>query len=444
MVARTGMEENITEKEVQIHPEAANRNPTYGTQYYGTVAATMGGLAMGTLLGYSSPAGPHLMASTNNRSRVLSNSTGQPLQLSQAEYNWFSSSVTLGAAAGALMGGLCINSIGRRGTMLIFFVPYLTGWALVAAGGSFGMMVVGRVMSGVCMGITCVAVPTYIGEIASAEIRGVLGSGFQLMVTLGILMAYVTGAVVTSWTWLAAVCTLPTVVHAIMLCFTKESPTFFVSKGNTEEAVSSLQYFRGRHYDIMPELNIISKSLEEAKLNNASIWDLLKPYNLKPLLICLSILSFAQFSGITPVLFNLSTVFKDSGSKMSENASAIIVAGVQVLATLVGALLMDKAGRRFLLAISSGFMCVSVGELFSPEVKEASASIVTVVNWLTSFTITLTFLPLQTALGDYSAFWLFGGVCLLAFFFTLLLVPETKGKTLQEITAQFGNRSSID
>nr|XP_053632655.1 solute carrier family 2, facilitated glucose transporter member 8-like [Cherax quadricarinatus] len=447
--------------------------------------ATMGGLAMGFLLGYSSPAGPLLLDNSTDDQH-------KSLQLSHEEYSWFSSSVNLGAAAGGVLGGVMISTLGRRFTMMISVIPYLGGWALIGGGQNFFMLMTGRVLTGVCMGVTCIAVPTYIGEFASADIRGTLGSGFQVMVTVGILLAYIVGAVLVSWRWLAAVSAAPTLVYLLMMYFTKESPTFLLSKGKDEEANDSLRYFRGAHYNIQLEMSTIKRTLDDAKRSKASFRDILKPFNMKPLLICLSILFFAQCSGVTAVLFNMAIVFKDSGSKMSEAGSSVIIAGVQVVATVLGAGLMDKVGRRILLVLAAAFMSFSnvslgvffymkekdsawaleslgwlpltslivfitaysvgfgptvwvlIGELFSPAVKEASASLVTLVNWTTSFLVTLTFLPLQMALGDYSAFWLFGGMCLVALVFTLLVVPETKGKTLQEITAHFGGLAVAD
>ncbi|XP_045621780.2 facilitated trehalose transporter Tret1 [Procambarus clarkii] len=498
--------------EDRAHPRPGNR-PALATQYYTALAATMGGLAMGVIVGYSSPAGPLLLGSTSDgypAGPLLGNITDRPhtttssdvqpqnrtttetLQLSQEEYNWFSSSVNIGGAAGGLVGGVMISTLGRRATMMLSVLPYLAGWALIAGGQNVLMLVAGRVITGVCMGVTCTAVPTYIGEFASADIRGTLGSGFQVMVTLGILLVYVVGAALCSWRWLAVVCTIPTLIYILMLAFTKESPSFLLSQGRDEEAKASLQYFRGGHYNVQEELSMIKGAVAEAKLKKASLREMAKPHNLKPLVICLAILFFAQSSGITPLLFNMAIVFKDSGSSVTENASVAIIAGVQVLATVVGALLMDQAGRRLLLAVSSALMSlcmvslggycymkeidavwtvealgwlplvalvvfiaaysvgfgptvwVLMGELFSPEVKDASASLAMMVNWTASFIVTLTFLPLQTALGDYSAYWLFGGMCLAALVFTILLVPETKGKTLQEITAHFGGPAAQD
>ncbi|MPC82771.1 Solute carrier family 2, facilitated glucose transporter member 8 [Portunus trituberculatus] len=156
------------------------------------------------------------------------------------------------------------------------------------------MLLVGRVLTGLCCGITSLTVPTYIGEFSSSDIRGTLanevvivwcaGSSFQLMVTLGLLYAYVLGAVVASWRLLAGLCIIPVILYAILMFFAKESPSYLLFKGKEDEAAAALQYFR----------------------------DLRKPYILKPFFISLTLMFFQQFSGVNGVLFNLTIIFSVS------------------------------------------------------------------------------------------------------------------------------------
>ncbi|XP_071542328.1 trehalose transporter 1-like protein isoform X2 [Panulirus ornatus] len=387
-------------------------SPSSITQYYTALSACMGALALGTVMGYSSPAGPHL----------LSNSTQEWLQLSQEQYNWFSSSPNLGAAAGGLAGGPIINLLGRRGTIMASVLPCLVGWALIGGGQTFIMLLCGRVLTGICGGLTCVAVPAYIGEFASADVRGSLGPS----------------------------------------------------------------------YDTNTELKVLQQSVEDIHKREASLADLLKPGNVKPFIICLSLLLFSQFSGVTPIIFNMATVFKDSGFAYSEDSGALVVGLVQVVATAGAALIMDRVGRRPLLLMSAALMTLStgslgvyfwlrmtegrvwtaewlgwlplsslilllaafslglgpvpwlmMGEVLPYEVKEAGGSVVTMLSRMAAFTITLIYLPLQEALGEHGVFWLFSGVCLLTLAFTLLVVPETRGKTLQEIREDFRSTSTI-
>ncbi|XP_071549837.1 trehalose transporter 1-like protein [Panulirus ornatus] len=450
------------------------------TQYLTAASATVGALAVGTVLGYSSPAGAQLLA----------NSTDGSLHLTTTENMWFSSSMNLGALLGGPVGGVSLNILGRRGTMLASVLPYIVGWLLIAFARNVSMLITGRVVTGFCAGVTSLVVPTYIGEYASASVRGTLGSGFQLMVTIGVLYSYALGAVVSTWQVLAGLCIIPPVIYFICMLFSKESPSFLLSKGKEEQAAASLQFFRGKDYNIQTELDMMRESIEDARQNKTSIRDLLKPYILKPLMISLSLMFFQQFSGVNPVLFNLTTIFSDSGSSISDDVSSISIGAVQVVATFLAALLMDRAGRKLLLIVSSSIMALSLvslgeffylkmedkkwaienlgwlplvslivfitvfslgygpipwlmlGELFPPNIKETAAGVATMVNWTLSFVATLTFVPLESAIGDHGVYWFFSSVCVINLIFCVTFVPETKGKTLEEINAYFGGSSS--
>ncbi|XP_042206691.1 facilitated trehalose transporter Tret1-like isoform X4 [Homarus americanus] len=351
---------------------------------------------------------------------------------------------------------------------------------------NFVMLIVGRLLIGLCTGVTCIAVPTYIGEFSSPDIRGALGSCFQLMAVGGIEFAYVFGIVMSTWRGLAGICAIPPIIYLTLLLFVKESPIYLLSKGKEREAREALQYFRGKNYNIEAEMKLMRKTQDDAQQNKASLRDLKTPYILKPLLISCTLMVFQQLSGINAVLFNLDKIFKGSGSTLATDIGPIIVGAVLVSATVIASVLMDKAGRKILLVVSAAVMCLSLvaldiffyamqqdevwaadklswlpltslivfvtafsvgsgpipwlmmGELFSLNVRESASGLATMVNWSTSFLVTLVFQPLQVAIGPYGVYWFFAGCCVINFIFCILVVPETKGKTLQEITALFG------
>lgn len=275
----------------------------------------------------------------------------------------------------------------------------------------------------------------------------------------------------------------------MIFLFAKESPAFLMSKGKTKEAEASLQHYRGKDYNIQNELETIRQAAEKAKQTKAGFSDLKAPHILKPLGISLAIMVFQQVSGINAVLFNLNIIFEKAGSSMSPDLSSVIIGLMQFASTFAASLLMDRAGRKLLLIVSSAVMAVSLvalgvffyildqdetngtndaeslgwlplvsliifviafsigfgpipwllmGELFPTEVKELAGSIATTVNWMSSFIICMTFTDMQKSLGDHGTYWLFAGFCTVALVFCVLLVPETKGKTLEEISAMFG------
>lgn len=470
-----------------------SRAPSKLPQFLTAIVATMGSVAMGAILGYSSPANAMLGLNDLNETSNCSLPNDEPL--SETQLSWFSSTVNIGALVGAPLGGFLISVIGRRGTMISSISPFLLGWILIGAGTNFAMLVAGRIFCGVCCGLVSLSVPTYLGEIASTDIRGILGSGFQLMVTIGILYTYAVGAGVC-WQWLALACLAPAIIFSVGMIFSQESPAFLLAKNRVEDARKSLQYFRGKDYDVTPELEKLHTSILEGQAKKASFKDLLKPHVLKPFLISLTLMFFQQFSGINAILFNLTTIFDSANVALSADASSIIVAATQVVATGVAAVLMDRAGRKLLLCLSAAAMCLSLiamgvffylkeqvttgkvdettldslgwlpltslivfiaffsigygpipwlmmGELLNADVRELASSIAVITNWGLSFVVTLIFAPLQNALHDSGVYWMFAFFCGLSFVFSLLIVKETKGKTLDEIAEMFGGPPAL-
>lgn len=167
-------------------------------QYVAALAATGGALAAGTALGWTSPASPQISGEN-------STDTSYDFRLTSEEMSWVGSTLNLGAAAVCIPIGFLMNLIGRKWSMLSLVVPFTIGWGLIIWAQNLGMLITGRVFLGIASGAFCVTSPVYIGEIAQKEIRGTLGSYFQLMITIGILFVYAVGAGV-SVMWLSIIC----------------------------------------------------------------------------------------------------------------------------------------------------------------------------------------------------------------------------------------------
>ncbi|KAF2360035.1 Sugar/inositol transporter [Trinorchestia longiramus] len=453
-------------------------------QYIAALSACLGAIEVGAILGYASPAGLQL---------TTRNSTGESIHLfddnfilKKKEMAWVSSIVSLGALWGGLMGGTALNIFGRRGAMMLSVIPAFIGWILISLSVNLSMLLVGRVATGLFVGLTCVTVNTYIGEIASSNIRGTLGSGFQLLVNVGFLFAYSFG-VILDWYYLAFLCNAIPIIFAIAMFFNKESPMYLLMKDRPAEAEAALRHFRGPHYPVEIELRTMRLALQEQTSQKIHITKLfMTPHFLKPFLTSLTLMFFQQFSGANAVLFNLSTIFKSAGTDISESLSSIIVGMVFVVGTLVSSIFIDKMGRKLLLSVSAGMMCIShvglgfffyelkhepewalgylqwvplvslmlftfglaigfapvpwlmMGELFSTESRELASSVVTAMNWFFSFVVTVSFEYVQIAIYDFGVYWLFGAICFAAVLFSSFVVKETKGKSFEEINEMFG------
>ncbi|CAH0584046.1 unnamed protein product [Chrysodeixis includens] len=450
-------------------------------QYIAALSATLGALAAGSMLGWSAP----VMV------KLTDNSTSDyDFPVSVAQGDWISSIINLGAAFICFPIGLVMDVIGRKKTMLLLVVPFTLGWLLITFGTSVPMLIAGRFITGVAGGAFCVTAPAYTSEIAQDSIRGTLGSYFQLMITIGILFAYGVGGYTSVFVF-NILCTCIPIIFGIVFFFMPESPNFLVVKGRNDEARESLIRLRGSSYDVDSELNSLKAKAEESQRNKVSYLSAIKQKTaLKAILICYALMLFQQLSGINAVIFNASQIFADAGATIPSTISTIIIGVIQVVATFVSSLVVDKLGRRILLLLSALIMCVCstalgvyfflqqthgadadivqniswlplvslsffiiafslgfgpipwmmAGELCRIDIKAFVGSTAGTLNWLLSFTVTSTFNSLNTAIGAGQVFWLFAGIMLVGFVFIFFIVPETKGKSVEEIQVMLGGR----
>ncbi|KAF4520115.1 hypothetical protein B566_EDAN010271 [Ephemera danica] len=370
--------------------------------------------------------------------------------------------VGLGAAVAAPMGGIFIDKIGRRNTMVALTLPFALGWILVAFAVNLPMLCVGRILTGASGGAYTVAGPIYISEIAHPSSRGTLSSIFQLMVVLGLEFTYLLGPAIPVF-WLSiASSILPLLTCGFLLLLAPESPVYLLRVGRVNGAYASLSWLRGSLYDINPELSAMSEMT-----NNQS-----------------RRISIERFSGINDIVFYTEEIFKDAGGSVQGSKAAILVGASQVISTLISTIIVDRAGRRVLLILSGAVMAacctalglyfqlkawghsvsglgwlplsslclyflvfslgfgpipwVMLGELFAPDIKGIASSIVSSVCWFLTFLTTFVFQDVVRLIGEGVTFWVFGGMCVLGVIFTVIVVPETKGKSLNEIQRELG------
>jgi SP family facilitated glucose transporter-like MFS transporter 8 len=430
-------------------------------------AVTLGAMAVGTVLAWTSPTLPELQSA---------NST---LPITPEEGSWIGSLVAVGAIVGAVPAGYFADRFGRKLVILALSAPFLLGWVLIVVANSVVLLYIARFIAGIATGAASVVAPMFIGEIAESSIRGALGSFFQVMLTVGILFTYVIGAI-ANYTWLGILSGIIPVALFITFSRVPESPTYFMKKFRTEEAKKSLQYYRGSSYNFWKELQDLEQDISKSTQEEASIRDLVSSVGTrKALIISLGLMIFQQLSGINAVIFYSVDIFYAAGSTLDPKVAAIIVGVVQVVVTYAASAMVDRAGRRVLLLLSASIMglclailglyfclknkgddvsgigwlpllCVAVfivmfslgfgplpwmmmGELFAPNIKGAASSIAVCTNWTLVFIVTFSFGKLVDGLGEHTTFWIFAVICGIATVFIFYLVPETKGKTLTEI-----------
>ncbi|KAF8720949.1 hypothetical protein HU200_023355 [Digitaria exilis] len=428
-----------------------------------TAVAVCGSFVFGTCVGYSAPA----------QAGIVSD-----IGLSNSEYGVFASVLTIGAMIGALTSGRLADILGRKMTMRFAAVVGILGWLTVYFAKDAMGLYAGRILLGYCTGILSYVVPVFISEIAPKDIRGGLATSNQLFICSGCSAAYIIGALLP-WRSLVVVGLIPCAILLVGLFFIPESPRWLANVGREKEFTASLQKFRGKDSDISEEATEIKGYIESiSTLPKARIQDLFQSKNIYAVTVGVGLMIFQQLGGINALGFYASYIFSSAG--FSGKLGTTLIGIIQIPITLFGALLMDRSGRRALLLVSSSgtflgcfltglsFYCKAQGlysqlvptlalcgilvyyaaysvgmgpvpwvimsEIFSIDMKAIAGSLVTLVSWIGSFAISYSF----NFLMDWNpagTFFLFSAASLVTVLFVAKLVPETKGRTLEEIQA---------
>uniref|UniRef100_A0A8C5NZC7 Solute carrier family 2, facilitated glucose transporter member 5 n=1 Tax=Jaculus jaculus TaxID=51337 RepID=A0A8C5NZC7_JACJA len=398
-----------------------------------------------------------------------------------------------GGFIGSLLVGPMVNNLGRKGALLfnnIFsIVPAIfMGCSEIAA--SFELIIVSRLLVGICAGVSSNVVPMYLGELAPKNLRGALGVIPQLFITIGILVAQLFGlrnllANEEGWPILLGLTGVPAALQLLVLPFFPESPRYLlIQKKDQVAARKALQTLRGWD-EVDTEMEEIRKEDEEEKAaGSISVWRLLQMKSLRWQLISIIVLMGGQqLSGVNAIYYYADEIYLSAGVKSSD--VQYVTAGTGAVNVFMTVFVVELWGRRLLLLLGFSTCMVSCGvltaalalqdaiswmpyvsiacviiyvighavgpspipalfitEVFLQSSRPAAYMIGGSVHWLSNFTVGLVFPFIQVGLGPYS-FIVFGTVCLLTTIYIFLVVPETKAKTFIEINHIFAKKNKV-
>ncbi len=399
------------------------------------------------------------------------------LHLSDVQTEFAVSALLFGCIFGAALGGWFSDTFGRRRVLMFCAILFALSAIGAAIPRTLGEFVTARIAGGFAIGAASVLAPLYIAEVSPAQSRGRLVSLNQMAIVSGILLAYLANWLLaftgpSSWRWMFAVAAAPAAAFFVGLFFVPESPRWLVEKGQSGKALSILARINGTAI-ANRELAEISKTVAE---ESGSLAELLQPGLRKALWIAISLAVLQQITGINTVLFYGAVIFKQqvhSQSATSAIFANVIVGLVNFFATLAALGLVDRFGRKPLLLISSGVMafcqaglamsflsgtpsapvvltmmilcaasfaiglgpCVWVllSEIFPTRIRGRAMSIATLLLWGACTLLTMTFLSLSRALTPTGAFLIYALMCVVTFLLVWRVVPETKGRSLEEI-----------
>jgi sugar porter (SP) family MFS transporter len=408
-----------------------------------------------------------------------------------AQQGWAMSCALVGCLIGALVSGVLSDKFGRKPLLIVSGLIFAVSSAGTGLAGTLAEFVRWRITGGTAIGLASSLSPMYIAEVAPARIRGRLVSINQLTIVTGILLAQIINWLIAKpvppgspaqdilhswngqmgWRWMFGVTAIPALFFFAGMLFVPESPRWLVKARSFEAAGRVLRRIGGEDYKERALAEIELSLAGEA--GRARLSELAQPNMLKVLVLGAGLAVFQQWCGINVIFNYAAAVFSAAGYKLSGILLNIVVTGsANLVFTLAAMGLVDRAGRRTLMLFGSAGLCaiyillgagyqvqghglpmlalvvaaiscyamtlapvtwIVIAEIFPNRIRGAAMSVAVTSLWIGSFILTYTFPFLDRNLGAAKTFWIYAVICAAGFLFVKARLPETKGKTLEEI-----------
>lgn len=397
------------------------------------------------------------------------------------------SSLLFGAAFGAVVAGSLADRFGRRRLLMVLAMVFLAGALGTAAAPTVALMVTARIVLGLAVGGASAVVPMFLSEIAPAARRGQMVTRDQLMIVTGQLAAFTTNAVIGNvwggenhvWRWMLAVATIPAIALWIGMKFVPESPRWLAAQGRYPQMLAVLQKIRSSE-DAQNEYDAVRTLSGDDATRRGSLKDFAEPWLFRVLLIGMGMSVVQQITGVNAIVYYGTQILADAGFGTEAALTANIANGVvSVAAAILGIWLLGKVGRRpmlitglvgtsttlLLIGVASitmvegtarGFVVLSltvlflafqqgaispvtwlmIAEIFPLRVRGLGMGLSVFVQWMANFAVGFSFPMLMAGLGISNTFFIFVALGICAVLFVKRFMPETRGRSLEELETQ--------
>lgn len=409
--------------------------------------------------------------------------------LNEFQVGWAVSSLIVGCIGGAASAGVLGDKFGRKKVIFAAGVLFVLGSLGSAIAGTFSVFVLSRILGGIGIGITSTLCPMYNAEVAPAKHRGRLVALNQLAVVTGIFIVYFVNSYIAGlgdaawnvengWRWMFGVGVLPGVAFLALLFFVPESPRWLIKQGRPAEALPILVKIHGEDAAKQEVLDIKASFAQEA----GPLRDLFRPGLRLALLVGVGLAVLQQVTGINAVMYYAPEIFKATGAGTNASLVQTIMVGfVNFVFTILSIWLIDKVGRKALLLAGTSVMALSLvgigaafhtgytsgtvvlllvlvyvaafavslgpvvwvmlSEIFPNRYRGRATAIAAMALWIADYIVSQSFPPMLSFAGPALTFWVFAFMSVVALLFSWKLVPETKGKSLEDVESLWSRKA---
>lgn len=407
--------------------------------------------------------------------KLLGNTTH--IAIVDAEGSWMAVLMLLGCPVGSIITLLTVDLFGRKKIMLLTAFPIIAAWIMIAYADIVEILYIARFVAGIADGIVYTVIPIYVCEIADPKIRGLLGSSLSITSMMGILLVNILG-ILFNIQISALISLFVPILFLSTFSWMPESPYYLIMTKREESARSNLMKLKGK-VDVETDIERISKAIVHNNIPKRNMFDLFRTRsNRKSIIIVIGLRTFQQLSGYTAITFYAQIIFENISDFLPSNIITLIYFVIQCTVTMASSILLDRAGRKPLILISLIGCSISLimqgtyyyidhhndlshlniipilslilfivsycmglgtipvlmlGELFPTNVKAFALCLTEIYYGIIATAASKFFQIVKDDFALFIPFYVFAACCLLGIIFVIRFVPETKGKTLEEI-----------